>query len=307
MRGTKYARYSREDAVLRRHAVALTAHLEQALSLVGLSDEYERRSYFSRPSIAPHEQNPDWESDGWSHLIDLVRDSHLALARVDRGGADHLLGRWASSNHLLFRRLALHALTEVPKSDIRLARKLLVAGRRPGCGSWSCTARYSASCGWPDRAYRATCASKWCVPFTPSPRRGMRELDERLTRREKALRLFKLAESGALVDKKSRALAAEVAAEIEAIRTTGRSSSSGMAKASRIVRRGAAAARPACKGHIATSSPPSGPGRTLRYTPSSLSNPSRLSRQCVVSANADNSRCRCGRTSWRALPDSGRP
>ena len=201
-----------EDAVLRRHAVALTAHLEQALSLVGLSDEYEKHSYLSRPSIAPHDQNPDWESDGWSHLIDLVRDSYLALARVDRAGADHLLARWASSDHLLFRRLALHALAEVPKSDIRIARKLLLGGRRPGL--------------WDLELHREVLRFLRCAgsrlprglrvevvrAIHAGPRGKMREIYER---RDKALRLFKLAESGAVVDKKSRALAAEVAAEVE--------------------------------------------------------------------------------------------
>ena len=204
-----------EDAVLRRHAVALTAHLEQALSLLGMSDETEGHSYFSRPSIAPHDQNPDWESDGWSHLIDLVRDSLLALARANRAGADHLLERWASSDHLLFRRLALHGLTEIRKSDIRTARKLLLGGRRPGL--------------WELELHREVLRFLRCAgsrlprdlrvevvrAIHAGPRGRMRKIDERLIRREKALRLFKLAESGAIVDKKSRALAAEVAAEIE--------------------------------------------------------------------------------------------
>ena len=204
-----------EDAVLRRHAVALTAHLEQALSLVGVSDDYERHSYFSRPSIAPHEQNPDWESDGWSHLIDLVRDSYLALARVDRAGADHLLGRWVSSNHLLFRRLALHALAEIPKSDVRLARKLLVAGRRQGLWELELHREVLRFLRRAGSRLPHDLRVEVVHAIHAGPRGGMRKIDERLIRREKALRLFKLAESGALVDKKSRELAAEVAAEIE--------------------------------------------------------------------------------------------
>lgn len=220
MAGDADARYQvreifQDDAVLRRHAVALTAHLEQALSLVGLSDEFERHSYFSRPSIAPHDQNPDWESDGWSHLIDLVRDSHLALARVNRAGADHLLERWASSNHLLFWRFALNALAEVPKSDIRIARKLLLGGRRPGLWEPELRREVLRFLRRAGSRLRRDLRVEVVRAIHAGPRGKMRKINERLIRHEKALRLFKLAESGALVDKKSRALAAEVAAEIE--------------------------------------------------------------------------------------------
>ena len=204
-----------EDSVLRRHAVALTAHLEQAISLVGLSDENEWHSYFTRPSIAPHNQNPDWESDGWSHLINLVRDSHLALACVDCAGANHLLERWASSNDLLFQRLALHALTEIPKSDIQLARKLLLAGRRPGLWEPELhreVLRFLRVAG--SRLPRGL-RVQVVRAIHAGPRGMMLKIDELMRRREKALRLFKLAESGALVDKKSRELATEVTAEIE--------------------------------------------------------------------------------------------
>ena len=49
----------------------------------------------------------------------------------DRARGDNLVRRWVLSGHSLFRRLALHALTENRKSDIRLAKTLLVSGRRP--------------------------------------------------------------------------------------------------------------------------------------------------------------------------------
>ena len=204
-----------KDSVLRRHAMALTAHLEKALSLVGLSDEHDGHSHVDRPSIAPHDQNPDWESDGWSHLIDLVRDSHLALARADRAGADHLLGRWASSNHLLFRRLALNALAEVPKSDIQLARRLLLAGRRPGL--WELELHREVLRFLRVAGSRLPRDLRVAVvrAVHAGPRGAMWKIDDHLIRREKALRLYKLAQSGALVDKKSRALAGEVAVEIE--------------------------------------------------------------------------------------------
>lgn len=205
-----------EAAVLSRHALTLTTHLEEALALLKASGDHERHSHSSRPSIAPHEQNPEWESDGWSHLIDLVRDSHLALARTDRARADHLLGHWALSTEPLFRRLALNALAEDPKSDVRLARQLLVAGRRPGL--WELhlhreVLRFLRLAGSRlPRGLRAEVVRA----VHKGPRPGMRNLEEQSIRREKALRLHKLAESGALVDKKSRALAAEVVEEIEA-------------------------------------------------------------------------------------------
>ena len=205
----------REDSVLPRYAVALTAHLEQALSLVGQSDENEGHSYFSRPSIAPHDQNPDWESDGWSHLIDLVRDSLLALERVDRAGADHLLQRWASSNHLLFQRLALHALTEIPKLNVQIARRLLLAGPRPGLWELELHREVLRFLRIAGSRLPRDLRVQVVRAIHAGPRRGMQQLDEGLIRSEKALRLFKLAESGALVDKKSRVSAAEVAAEIE--------------------------------------------------------------------------------------------
>ena len=204
-----------EESVLSRHAMALTAHLEKALSFVGLSDEHDGHSHVDRPSIAPHDQNPDWESDGWSHLIDLVRDSHFALARVDRAEGDRLLERWVSSNHLLFRRLALNALAEVPKSDIRLAQRPLLAGSRPGL--WELELHREVLRFLRVAGARLPRDLRVAVvrAIHAGPRGAMRKIDDHLIRREKALRLYKLAQSGALVDKKSRALAGELAAEIE--------------------------------------------------------------------------------------------
>ena len=93
-------------------------------------DDVYQYSNLYRPSIATHQQNRD--HDAWTHLIDLARDSYLSLAAVKRRHAHSLLLRWAESRHPLFRRLAIHALTENPKSDIQLVRKLLLEGREPG-------------------------------------------------------------------------------------------------------------------------------------------------------------------------------
>ena len=113
-----------------RHAETLSGYLVQALALGEQDDGVYEESYLYRPSIAAHDQNQ--EQDNWTHLIDLVRDAYLALAAADRGRGDNLLYRWVLSKRSLFKRLALHALTENPKSDIQLARTLLLAGRRPG-------------------------------------------------------------------------------------------------------------------------------------------------------------------------------
>ena len=116
--------------VLSRNAEILTGYLEHALTL--LEDIGDTYSGFYRPSIADHEQNR--LHDDRTLLIDLVRDSYFALvaSRSGRARARNLLERWVLSKQPLFNRLALHALTDDPKSDIHLAKKLLVAGRKPG-------------------------------------------------------------------------------------------------------------------------------------------------------------------------------
>ena len=119
----------KDKDVLCRHAHRLTGYLEHALSLLedigGAS-----LSLGVRRSIAPHNQNS--VCDEWGYLVDLVRDSYFAIAASSRARARNLLDRWMLSNHPLFKRLALHALTDDPNSDIRRARRLLLAGSKPG-------------------------------------------------------------------------------------------------------------------------------------------------------------------------------
>ena len=115
---------------LAQYAETLTGHVEQALALGEGVDAIFQNSSWYRPSIAAHEQNQNY--DGWTRLIDLARDSYTALAAQHRARAANLLLRWVESQKLLFRRLALFALTDNPKSDIQLARKVLLAGRKPG-------------------------------------------------------------------------------------------------------------------------------------------------------------------------------
>ena len=201
--------------VISRHAETLTGHLELALSLGEEDDEVYPNSILYRPSIAAHGQNPD--HDMWTHLIDLVRDSNFAVARVKRRRAENLLLRWAESRRPLFRRLTLHALTENPKSDIRLARNLLVRGRKPGLWDLEMhreVLRFFRLAG--NRLPRSLRAEVvHAIHAGPKAKKGWSSSgDFDRLRHQKALLLHKLSVSGARLDRKSRALAEEAAARV---------------------------------------------------------------------------------------------
>ncbi len=205
-----------DDEAIARHAETLTGHLEQALDLGEHDDEFYPNSTFHRPSIAAHEQNHD--HDAWTHLIDLARDSYLALAARQPKRAAALLLRWIESRQLLFRRLALHALTENQKSDIRLAGDLLLKGRKPGLWEMELhreVMRFFRLAGKRlPRGLRAEIVR--AIHAGPGSNKGMGSFSslERL-HYEKALRLHKLSLSGASLDKRSRALADEAAREAD--------------------------------------------------------------------------------------------
>ena len=196
--------------VLARHAPTLSTHLEKALELAKDVDDIFPDSSIYRPSIAPHRQNLHEES--WTALINLVRDAYLALAGRDRARADNLLRRWTLSKEPLLARLALHALTEDTKSEINLARTLLITGRRPGLWRTELhreVLRFLRRAGTRlpralrvelVRAIRAGPKQRASEPWT---------CDAGTVRRETGLRLHKLAESGTRIDKRSRALADE--------------------------------------------------------------------------------------------------
>ena len=197
------------DALV-RHAETLTAHLERALLLPEEDDYMRLFSFLLRPSIADHRQNHN--HDVWNKMIDFARNSYFALAATKRRRADNLLLRWVESEQPLFRRLALHALTENPRSDIHLAQRLLVAGRKPGL--WEFELHREAlrflrlAGGRLPRSLRTAIVRA----IHSGPRPGQRKnLDEARLRREKALRLHKLSVSGARLDRKSAALASEAA------------------------------------------------------------------------------------------------
>ena len=196
--------------VLCRYAEDLTGYLDHALVLLADDDNAHSVSYLYRPSIAEHDQN--LHHDEWVHLIDLVRDSYFALVSSEKVRAENLLNRWVCSRQPLFKRLALHALTENSKSDIRLAKKLLVAGRKRGL--WELELRREvlrflrlAGARLP-RELRTEIVR--AIHAGPKSKAGKAlAADAELLRREKSLRLYKLVQAGATLDKKSKALADE--------------------------------------------------------------------------------------------------
>ena len=201
----------KDPDVLSRHAGTLTGYLEQALALGVDDDDVYPESNLYRPSIAKHGQNRD--HDGWTNLIDLVRDSYFALAAANRSRGDNLLRRWVMSDQALFKRLALHALTENTKSDIRWAKRLLLAGRKPGVWELELhreVLRFFRLAGTRlPRSLRAEVVRAIHAGPRAKPRKALPN-HAKIIRREASLRLHKLSVSGARLDKKSRALAEEM-------------------------------------------------------------------------------------------------
>ena len=203
-------------SVLSRHAEMLTGYLDQALTLMMNDDNAYMDSSLYRPSIAAHKQNLD--RDAWIRLIDLARDGYFALADAAPARGDNLLRRWVLSDQPLFKRLALHALTENTKSDIQLARKLLVAGRKPGV--WERELRrevlrfFRLAGSRLPRGLRVEIVRVIHAGPKIKPAKTSTNYVETI-RHEKALRLNKLTVSGARLDKKSKALAEEGESGIE--------------------------------------------------------------------------------------------
>ena len=123
---------------------------------------------------------------------------------------ENLLRRWVLSGQPLFTRLALHALTEDPKSDIRLARSLLLTRRPRGVWNWEFQREVlrllrKAGARVP-RSLRVEIVRAIHEGPKPKPRNPPPNYPA-LIRREQALRLHMLLVSGARLDKKSKELA----------------------------------------------------------------------------------------------------
>ena len=202
-----------EDAeVLARSAERLTDYLEQALVLMEENEDIYMDSFFDRPSIAAHDQNRHHHGDGLAFLVDLVRDSHLALARKSHARGENLLRRWVASGQTLFRRLALHALTENEKSDISLVQTLLLAGRKSGVWELDLRREVMRFLRRAGRRLPRGLRMEVVRAIHAGPKRGQLGRGpgaEETVRRETALRMYKLMVSGAKLNRVSRALAEE--------------------------------------------------------------------------------------------------
>lgn len=115
---------------LAKYAFKLTDYLLLATELLALDESGFTLSEFYRPAIEDHEQNR--LRNDWTALIDWVRESYFALAELNDGQASLLLQRWLGFSHVLFKRLALHALTEDEIADIELSRGILLSGEHLG-------------------------------------------------------------------------------------------------------------------------------------------------------------------------------
>ena len=91
-------------------------------SLLGTAAEDLDLSYISRPSIAPHGQNTNFEQ--WTTLVDLLIAAFDRLDKTDREAARALVSRWSRERYPVFRRLALYAAERsahfTPNEKLRL-------------------------------------------------------------------------------------------------------------------------------------------------------------------------------------------
>ena len=189
--------------ILARYADTLTGYLEHALSLLKEVDGVTL-SLGYRPSIADHDRNSG--ADDWTHLVDLVRDSYVAVAEHDRVRARYLLHKWMRSPHPLFKRLALHILTDDPRCDIRLSKQLLLDGSPSGL--WDLEMRREvlrflrlAGRRLPPTLHTAVVRAIHATSESKN--------DYSANQAERAVRLHKLRLSGAALDSTSRSLADE--------------------------------------------------------------------------------------------------
>ncbi len=104
--------YESRQEILAELALPVTSLLWETLewfALLGEADEGLDPSVGAMPSIEPHPQNRHFEP--WVHLIDLARESFLALDRANPEEARFLVSQWRSVRFPLFRRLTLYAAT----------------------------------------------------------------------------------------------------------------------------------------------------------------------------------------------------
>ncbi|MCV5359660.1 hypothetical protein OFM87_28290, partial [Escherichia coli] len=87
--------------------------LRDALDLLrelGESDDRHDRSHWDLPSITPHWQNREFRD--WVSLIELLRDSWLAVRAKDSDQASRIAQNWFELPYPTFKRLALFAASQ---------------------------------------------------------------------------------------------------------------------------------------------------------------------------------------------------
>ncbi len=87
--------------------------LRDALDLLrelGEADDYNDRSHWDLPSIAPHRQNRSFRD--WVCLVELLRDAWLAVFSRDNIHATHIAQSWFKLSFPTFKRLALFAASQ---------------------------------------------------------------------------------------------------------------------------------------------------------------------------------------------------
>ena len=114
------------------HAEKLAQYLEYAINLAELADSKLDECEIYRGQIYKQESYKYSQLSELHYLIDLVLDCYSKLVNLDKQRAKNLLQRWADSPLLLCRRLALHSITGDKNVKISIARKLLLAGNKPG-------------------------------------------------------------------------------------------------------------------------------------------------------------------------------
>ena len=200
----------RDPDFLAGNAMTLTGYLETALTLLEDIEDGPPNSEGYRPSIASHKQNR--HRADWTYLIDLVRDSYFALFQSNCALAGNLLDRWTLSQQLLLKRLALHALTENVNSDIRIARKLLITGRKSGLWERELRREVLRFLRLAGQRLPRNLRVDIVRAVHAGPKTGRWKswphVNE-MVRNQKVLRLGKLAASGAKLDRRSKALADE--------------------------------------------------------------------------------------------------
>lgn len=104
--------HANAESLLAGLAFEFTALLQEALdwcSVFGRATRLDDPSHFDFPSISSHPQNRRRKE--WTVLIELARDSFVALRKTDETCAMAVVRRWRKIDYLTFHRLTLFAAT----------------------------------------------------------------------------------------------------------------------------------------------------------------------------------------------------